>query len=82
MKRGMKKILKACYIAINRLFFSLFFDRRYLRGKYFDIQLIGWSWARRALFRQKFLGVNRRSAGPWEEISTSQARASISMPMI
>lgn len=59
----LRKFLKRAYIRINRLFFSCFYPSRYLRGKYFDQHLVGWSWARRALVCQKLLNNNRQV--PW-----------------
>ncbi|HHV34618.1 MAG TPA: acyltransferase [Syntrophomonadaceae bacterium] len=50
-------------LPILRLFGSLFFDRRYLRGKYFDQDLSGWIWVLRGILWQRLLGFNRRV--PW-----------------
>jgi acetyltransferase-like isoleucine patch superfamily enzyme len=57
-----RKIFFICLPAI-RLFFSLFFDKKYLRGKYFDQDTLGWKWAWRSLIWQKLYGFNRQI--PW-----------------
>ncbi|GIL14323.1 MAG: hypothetical protein BroJett038_30430 [Chloroflexota bacterium] len=41
----------------------LVFDRKYLRGRYFDSQVLGWVWVYRSLILQKIFGFNR--ACPW-----------------
>lgn len=44
-------------------FFSLFFEGRFLKGKFFDFSLIGWGWAFRSLLFQKCFRINSRI--PW-----------------
>lgn len=63
MKALLRKCLPLGGAAFLRLFFGLFFARRYLRGPHFDRELSGWSWAWRSLWTQKFLGINRHV--PW-----------------
>ena len=46
-----------------RLFASLFFDKKYLQGRYFDASLVGWKWALRSIIFQKIFGFNRHV--PW-----------------
>jgi acetyltransferase-like isoleucine patch superfamily enzyme len=58
-----KKKIFFYFLPITRIFFSFFFDKKYLRGKYFDNNDIGWRWAWRSLFWQKLLGFNRQI--PW-----------------
>lgn len=58
-----KKDIFRCFLPILRIFGSLFFDRRYLRGKYFDQSLSGWRWVLRSILWQKLLGFNRHI--PW-----------------
>jgi len=41
----------------------IFFDKRYLHGKYFDKETIGWRWVLRSILWQKMLGFNRNV--PW-----------------
>ncbi len=47
---------------ILRLFFSIFYKRKYLRGKYFDRKSMGWYWAFRSI-RCRLFGENRKV--PW-----------------
>lgn len=42
---------------------SLFFDKKYLRGRHFDASLVGWKWVLRSILFQKILGFNRHV--PW-----------------
>lgn len=42
---------------------SIFFEKKYLNGKYFDDSLIGWKWLIRGIFWQKIIGFNRYV--PW-----------------
>jgi len=42
---------------------GIFFDKSYLRGRYFDASLVGWQWVWRSFWTQKFLGINRHV--PW-----------------
>lgn len=46
----MKKLLYNPILkSIMRAFFGLFYDKRYLRGRYFDDKRMGWYWAWRGL---------------------------------
>lgn len=57
-----RKIFK-CVLPLLRGFFSIFFDKKYLHGKYFDASLSGWRWAWRSIIWQTFFGFNRHI--PW-----------------
>jgi acetyltransferase-like isoleucine patch superfamily enzyme len=46
-----------------RFFISLFFQKKYLSGKYFDESPLGWRWALRSIVWQKIFGYNRHI--PW-----------------
>lgn len=46
-----------------RRFGSIFFERKYLSGKYFDQNISGWKWLLRSIFWQKVMGINRQI--PW-----------------
>ncbi len=59
---GWRRIVRLI-VPILRGISRVFFDPRYLRGRYFDDGLMGWRWVFRALFFQKLLGFNRRV--PW-----------------
>jgi acetyltransferase-like isoleucine patch superfamily enzyme len=48
-------------IALN--IFSFFYDKKYLKGKYFENSIIGYIWCLKSLFRQKILGFNKNI--PW-----------------
>lgn len=48
--------------ALLRLFFGLFYGRKYLRGYYFDTKRYGWVWALRGI-KGRLAGDNRRI--PW-----------------
>ena len=52
-----------------RVAFGMFFDRRYLVGKYFDEGCGGWLWALKAVWFQKILGFNRFSPWPMSPFS-------------
>jgi acetyltransferase-like isoleucine patch superfamily enzyme len=60
----MKKILAAIYISFSRIILPLFYDKKYLRGRWFDNNTKGWSWAWRNLFMQKIIGYNRKIKWP------------------
>ena len=51
-------------VPILRSVCSLFFDKRYLRGKHFDESAIGWRWAARSILWQRVLGFNREARYP------------------
>ena len=66
MKRIIKNILKKILKILSpmlKLILSVFFNKKYLNGKYFDDQVIGYYWCFKAIFRQKILGFNRNI--PW-----------------
>jgi hypothetical protein len=46
-----------------RCFYSVIYDKKYLKGKYFDSSHTGWQWAWRSLIWQKGFGYNREV--PW-----------------
>ncbi|NPV62342.1 MAG: acyltransferase [Methanotrichaceae archaeon] len=48
---------------ILRLLGGIFFDRRFLKGRYFEDEITGWKWVLRSIFFQKILGFNRHI--PW-----------------
>lgn len=63
MKRLAKHIFTNMVTPVLRAVASIWFDKRYLRGRYFDCSLTGWGWAARGVLLQKFLGFNRHV--PW-----------------
>jgi len=51
-------------LKVLQLFFGLFYDRGYLRGKWFEDRKIGWLWAAKGIWFQKILGFNRKIPVP------------------
>ena len=43
------------FMSINRRILSIFYDSRYLRGKFFEEQKYGFVWAWKCVFRSFFL---------------------------
>lgn len=62
-KLSLKKHLFRISLPVLRAVGSIFFSKRYLKGHYFDMSLIGWKWVVRSILWQKILGVNRHV--PW-----------------
>ena len=58
-----KRLLIRALRPLLRAVGSLFYDRSYLRGRYFDEHLGGWIWMLRGVLFQKILGFNRDV--PW-----------------
>lgn len=71
-----KRVLKIC-IPLCRIFFSVFFDKKYLKGKYFDESTEGWIWAWKGLFWQKLLGYNRQIPWPMSPFSRINSKDNI-----
>lgn len=57
-----KFIYSKFFIFINKSILSLFYDSKYLSGKFFDEKRMGWLWAWRGI-RNRFFGVNKKI--PW-----------------
>jgi acetyltransferase-like isoleucine patch superfamily enzyme len=49
---------------ILKFFFSFFFDKNRLTGKYFDGSYIGWKWVVRSFITQRILGINKNVSWP------------------
>lgn len=63
MNKFLKAVLYSSLIKrINRLVLSLFYDKKYLQGKFFDEQRYGFVWAWRGIFRSI---MNRRRGIRW-----------------
>lgn len=56
--------IKRLSYLVLRFFFSPFFDRVFLAGRFFEDSFGGWKWAFRSLFTQKLLGFNRKTPFP------------------
>lgn len=60
---GLSRGIKTFGLTVIRAVMPLFYNRRYLRGAFFDEARIGWVWALRGVWQQKILGFNREV--PW-----------------
>lgn len=60
---GFKKRIFVYLLPSLKFIGSLFFEKKYLSGKYFEESTEGWKWLLRSVFWQKILGVNRNI--PW-----------------
>jgi len=63
-KSLLKFFFKAFIVPVFRAVASLGFDKKYLKGRYFDQSLVGWFWVFRAIIIQKMLGFNRNVRWP------------------
>ncbi|GEL67591.1 acyltransferase [Marinilactibacillus psychrotolerans] len=59
----MKRFCKNAFILISKIIMPLFYEKEYLRGKWFDNNVSGWKWCWKGLLWQKILGINRKV--PW-----------------
>lgn len=65
------KVIKKVYIVISRIILSIFYDKKYFKGKYYENgNILGYQMAWRNLFMQKFVGYNRHI--PWPVSFRSQ----------
>lgn len=64
-----KPYVRAIVNMILLNFFSLFYKRKYLKGKHFQLSYIGWLWAYRGL-ASKIFGNNRKVPWPCNKYST------------
>lgn len=60
---NLKKYIKKFFILCCKLIIGLFYKNKYLSGKYFEENNLGWKWALRGILWQKILGFNRHI--PW-----------------
>lgn len=58
------------FIFISKLIMPIFFDRKFLRGRWFDNNPQGWKWCWRSLLFQKVFGSNRHIPYPVSHNST------------
>lgn len=60
----MKRILKKIYVMISKIILPIFYNKKYLKGRYFrNEDISGYQWAWHNLFMQKIIGYNRHI--PW-----------------
>lgn len=64
MVKGGKKMLRKVFIQVSKLVMPLFFDKRFLKGRWFENEITGWKWCWRSLLFQKILGANRHIPFP------------------
>jgi len=57
-------LIKKIIVKILQLFFSIFYQKKYLSGRFFEDTMGGWLWAFRSLFTQKLFGYNRNIPFP------------------
>ena len=69
-RHGTRRHVLRVVVPVLRAFSALFYDRRYLVGRYFDASLIGWGWAMRGIVMQRILGYNRHVPWPMSVAST------------
>lgn len=58
-----KKRLFLRILPLLKFMGSIFFEKKYISGKYFENSLIGWKWLLRSILWQKVVGINRHI--PW-----------------
>jgi len=58
-----KNFLRGSSLAITKVLCRLCYDEKYLRGRFFTEQTVGWKWALRSILFQKIIGYNRHI--PW-----------------
>lgn len=63
--------------SLLRLFFSIFYQREYLTGKYFQDKVMGWKWAWRGIWRR---GDNRKVPWPVHPTTTINGAKNIHFP--
>lgn len=61
----MRKLVRRIYIVLSKGFMSLFYDRKYLKGRWFSgDEISGWKHAWRFAWDQKVKGYNRHAPFP------------------
>lgn len=59
----MKNIFKKIFIFFSKIILSIFYDKKYLTGRWFIDNTKGWKWCWKNIFMQKIIGYNR--SVPW-----------------
>lgn len=59
----MRNFIRMIVIQFLKVIAGLFYDKKYLCGKHFDIYYSGWIWVMKGIWFQKILGFNREI--PW-----------------
>jgi hypothetical protein len=60
---ALKRVFRLAVVPVLRVLMLPFFQPRYLRGRFFDESLLGWTWVWRSLWTQKVLRINAHV--PW-----------------
>lgn len=60
----MRFLINKIFIEVSKKIMPIFFDEKFLRGRWFDGNIQGWKWCWRSLLFQKILGANRHVAFP------------------
>ncbi|MCS0670396.1 acyltransferase [Cytobacillus firmus] len=60
----MKRVLSFLFIQISRVIMSFVYDKKLLKGRWFDNSTKGWRWCWRCVFMQKIIGYNRKIPFP------------------
>lgn len=60
----MKRLVSKVFIGASKLIMPIIYDKRYLKGRWFDNSTKGWRWCWRAIFMQKIVGYNRKIPFP------------------
>lgn len=63
-KSTLKKLFYIIVVPVLRRISFVFFDRRLLKGRYFDNTIAGWIWVFKGIWFQKILGFNRHLPFP------------------
>lgn len=58
------KVKKKIFCYISKYTVGLFYDKKYLRGRWFDNSTKGWRWCWKDFFMQKIIGYNRHVPYP------------------
>lgn len=70
-------LLKKIAVIPIKLVAGFFYDRKYLRGRFFDVTLGGWVWVWRGIWKQKIGGVNRDVPWPCSPLICVQGHQNI-----
>jgi len=60
----MNFFLKNVFVTASKAIMPIFFDRNFLKGRWFEESIQGWKWCWRSLLFQKILGSNRHVPFP------------------
>lgn len=71
-----KSIFKVVKIFLNFIVLQ-FYNKKYIKGKYFDNSLLGWKWAFKGILWQKIFGFNRHIDWPVSPFITINNKTNI-----